>query len=143
MLGIVGLTWRGPYVATKFALEGLSDVLRLEMADTPIKVILIQPGPIDTEIRRKARIGFEKWVDWENSPRVQQYRDGLLQRLYGEDGPPDRFELPPAAVTAKLIRALDSPTPRARYKVTTPTYIAEALRRSLPNRLLDRVLMRA
>lgn len=143
VLGIVGLTWRGPYVATKFALEGLTDVLRLEMADTPIHVVLIQPGPIDTEIRRKARAGFEKWVDWQNSPRVQQYRDGLLQRLYDEDTAPDRFELPPSAVTAKLRRALEAPRPRARYKVTTPTYLAAAMRRALPGRLRDRILQRA
>lgn len=143
VLGIVGLTWRGPYVSTKFALEGLTDVLRLEMADTPIHVVLLQPGPIGTDIRQNARAPFEKWVDWERSPRVEQYRNGLLKRLYGDPAAPDRFELPPAAVTDKLIRALESPKPRARYKVTTPTYIAEVLRRALPNRWRDRILARA
>jgi len=51
VLGLVGAKWRGAYVATKFAMEGLTDVLRLEMADTNIKVILIEPGPIGTRIR--------------------------------------------------------------------------------------------
>lgn len=51
MLGLVGIRWRGAYVATKFAMEGLTDVLRLEMADTPIKFILIEPGPITSDIR--------------------------------------------------------------------------------------------
>jgi len=44
VLGLVGLKWRGAYVSTKFALEGLTDVMRIELADTAIKVILIEPG---------------------------------------------------------------------------------------------------
>lgn len=143
VLGIVGITWRGPYVATKFALEGMTDVLRMEMAETPIRVILIQPGPITTHIRRNARVPFEKWVDWETSARADQYRNVLLKRLYAEDTGPDPFELPPSAVTEKLIHALESPRPRARYKVTIPTYLAAAMRRGFPRNLLDRVLTRA
>ena len=139
VLGIAAMPWRGAYNATKFALEGLTDTLRLEMRETPIRVILIQPGPITTLIRQNAIPHFERWIDWENSPRAEQYRTRLRKRLY-EKTEPDRFELPPAAVTRRLIHALESPRPRPRYRVTVPTHIAEAMRRLLSTRLRDRVL---
>lgn len=142
VLGLVGIRWRGAYVATKFAMEGLTDVLRLEMADTPVRVVLIEPGPVTSKIRVNAIPHFERWIDWRNSPRRTQYEAGLLKRLYEHSGQPDRFELPPSAVTAKLLTALDSPRPKARYFVTTPTYLMGAARRLLPGRLLDWVLSR-
>lgn len=136
VLGLVGIRWRGAYVATKFALEGLTDVLRLEMSDTPIKVILIEPGPIGTRIRANSIPHFERWVNWQASPRADQYRASLLKRLY-EPGQPDRWQLPPSAATEKLIHALESPTPRARYYVTAPTHLMGVARRLLPTRALD------
>lgn len=141
VLGLVHMKWRGAYVATKFALEGLSDTLRLEMADTGIDVILIEPGPITSRIRENARARFERWIDWEKSPRADQYRDQLRKRLY-EDTGKDTFELPPAAVTAKLIHALESRRPRPRYYVTTPTYMMGIARRFLPTRALDWLISR-
>ncbi len=141
VLGVVGLKWRGAYVATKFALEGLSDVLRLEMADTGIHVVLIEPGPIGTRFRQNAIARFEHWIDWQASPRAEQYRRKLLRRLYSDRGP-DRFELPASAVTQVLIRALESPRPRARYAVTMPARMAGLARRLLPGPLLDRLLSR-
>lgn len=141
VLGLVPMKWRGAYVATKFALEGLSDVLRLEMAETGIRVILLEPGPITSNIRANSIPRFEHWIDWQASPRADQYRDTLLQRLYERRGP-DRFELPASAVTAKLVHALEHPRPRARYYVTTPTYLMGTLRRLLPTRALDWVIRR-
>lgn len=136
ILGFVPMKWRGAYVATKYALEGLTDTLRIEMADTPVDVILIEPGPITSNIRANARKGFERWIDWENSARAEQYRDQLRKRLY-EDTGTDTFELPASAVTKKLIHALESPRPRPRYFVTTPTYLMGFARRLLPTRALD------
>ena len=135
VLGLVVAQWRGAYVATKFAMEGLTDVLRIEMRGTGIDIILIEPGPVTSSIREKAIPHFEKWINWEASPRAADYRS-LLDRLYTSRGP-DRFELPASAVTAKLIHALEAPRPRARYYVTTPTYIVGILRRIMPTRALD------
>ncbi len=137
VLGLAGIPWRGAYVATKFALEGLTDVLRVEMADTPVKVILIEPGPIGTRIRLNSIPHFETWIDWQASPRADQYRQTLLRRLYEPSAKKDRFELPPRAVSEKIAHALESRTPRPRYYVTTPTYIAGIGRRLLPTRALD------
>ena len=141
VLGFVPMPWRGAYVATKYALEGLTDVLRMEMRDTPLHVVLIEPGPITTDFRRNARAQFERWIDWQASPRAPQYRDRLLARLYADTGP-DAFELPPAAVTRRLIHALESPRPRRRYFVTLPTTAMAVLMRLLPFAALDRLLTR-
>ena len=143
VLGFSALPWRGAYVATKFALEGLTHVLRVEMADTPIRVILIEPGPIPTRIRLNSIPHFERWIDWERSPRAEQYRKTLLKRLYEPSGKPDRFEMPVSAVSAKLVHALESPRPRARYFVTWATVIMAAATRLLPLRAGDWIARRA
>ena len=140
VLGLVGMKWRGAYVSTKFALEGLTDVLRIEMAGTGIQVILIEPGPITSKIRENAIPHFEQWIDWKGSARADEYKD-VLDRLYTDSGP-DKFELPASAVTKKLLKALTAPRPKPRYYVTTPTYLMGFLRRILPTRLLDAVILR-
>lgn len=142
VLGFVTLPWRGAYVSTKFALEGLTDTLRIEMRDTGIKVILIEPGPVTSKIRQNAIPHFERWIDWEASPRADQYRASLRKRLYESSGP-DPFELPAEAVTKRLVHALEARRPKPRYYVTTPTYLMGTARRLLPTRLLDWVLARA
>lgn len=142
ILGFVALRMRAAYVSTKFALEGYTDTLRLELDGTPIEVILLEPGPIRTKIRENARAHYERWIDAKNSVWAKAYKDVLEKRLYAENPPPDPFELSCEATTRKLIHALEHPRPRARYYVTTPTYIAGILRRLLPTWMLDRILLR-
>lgn len=139
VLGIVPMKWRGAYVASKYALEGLSDTWRLEMSDANIQVILIEPGPVTSSIRVKSIPQFVKWIDWKNSVRKDQYESQLLKRLYKDSDKRDPFELPASAVTKKLIHALDSPNPHPRYFVTRPTYVANILRRFATTRMLDRI----
>ncbi|MDD9722156.1 SDR family NAD(P)-dependent oxidoreductase [Sulfitobacter sp. PR48] len=139
VLGMVTIPWRGAYSATKFALEGLTDSLRLEMHGTGLHICLIEPGPVTSKIRVNSIPHFERWIDWEASPRAAQYRGSLLKRLYESSGP-DRFELGPEAVLKRLTHACEATRPRARYYVTTPTYLAGMLRRLLPTALLDRVM---
>ncbi len=141
ILGFVAFPWRGAYVATKYAIEGLSDTLRVELCDTDIKVILIEPGPVTSKFRENAIVHFERSIDWRNSALRPLYEKTLLKRLYESSGP-DRFELPASAVTAKLIHACESPRPRPRYRVTTPTHVAAILRRLLTTRSIDRILAR-
>lgn len=141
VLGFAALKTRGAYNATKFALEGLSDTLRLELHGTGIDVILIEPGPITSKIRENARGQYEKWIEpiIEHSPWEDFYETTLRRRLY-EDTGKDKHELGPEAVFHKLIHAIESPRPRARYYVTTPTHVAGALKRILPTRWLDAIL---
>ncbi|MEM0977075.1 MAG: SDR family NAD(P)-dependent oxidoreductase [Pseudomonadota bacterium] len=142
VLGFVGLPARSPYISTKFALEGLTDVLRLEhkRIKSPIEIILIQPGPITTDIRQNSAKQFEKWIDWENSPHRKVYEKAIIPRLYAENTGPDWGELGPEAVTKKLIHALEAKRPRERYMVTKVTYLMAALKRLLPVRVLDKIL---
>lgn len=142
VLGFAALPFRGAYVASKFAMEGLTDALRLEMKGSGIQIVLIEPGPIGTRIRENSIPHFERWIDWQASARREAYETALLPRLYEPAAKKDRFELPPSAVTDKLIHALDQPQARPRYHVTTPTHIAGMLKRLLPTRWLDKVLLR-
>ena len=142
VLGFAAMPWRGAYNSTKFALEGLTDTLRLELIDTPIHVVLIEPGPITSRFRINAIHQFERWIDWENSALVEKYRKKLRVRLYGSTEP-DRFELPASAVSDKLLRALTAKVPKPRYFVTTPTFIIAALQRVLTTRVLDRIVSKA
>ncbi|MEM6618045.1 MAG: SDR family NAD(P)-dependent oxidoreductase [Pseudomonadota bacterium] len=144
VLGFQAMRHRGSYNATKFALEGYSDTLRLEMRGTGIHVVLIEPGPIRTEFRRNAVKQFEKWVDWEKSLLRSYYEDRLLAALRksAEATKPDPFELGPEAVTEKLIHAIEAPTPQSRYFVTRPTWIAAIAKRVLPVAAQDAIFGR-
>ena len=141
ILGFVSFPWRGAYVATKYALEGLTDTLRVELQGSGIHMVLIEPGPVTSKIREKSIPYFERFIDWKSSPLRELYETRLLKRLYESSGP-DRFELPASAVTAKLAHACEARRPRPRYYVTTPTHIAGVLRRILSTRAIDRILVR-
>jgi NAD(P)-dependent dehydrogenase (short-subunit alcohol dehydrogenase family) len=140
VLGFVALPMRGAYCATKYAMEALTDSMRREFRGTPMRFVLIEPGPVDTRIRENAVPHFEKWIDWRTSRLKSHYENVFLPRLYRRDGRRDRFEQPPAAVTRKLIRALESRRPKPRYFVTAPTWFASAVARFLPTTWQDAVL---
>ncbi len=131
ILGFVPARLRGAYVASKFALEGYTECLRMEMAELGLHVSAVEPGPIRTKIRTNAVAAFERWIDWQASPRAPEYRAGLLQRIREGSGDTP-FQLGPEAVTAKLIHALEAPRPRRYYPVTWPTWIMAGARRVLP-----------
>jgi NAD(P)-dependent dehydrogenase (short-subunit alcohol dehydrogenase family) len=140
ILGFMGLPYRGAYVASKFALEGLSDTLRLELAGSGIHVSLIEPGPIISRFRENALIKWRQNIDAEHSAHKDHYQS-MLARLEKE-GPAAPFTLPPEAVLEKVIHALESDNPKPRYHVTFPTHLFALLRRLLGSRAMDRVLLR-
>ncbi|PSL19198.1 SDR family NAD(P)-dependent oxidoreductase [Shimia abyssi] len=139
-LGITTIRWRGPYSATKHALEALSDTMRLELRDTDIHVVSIQPGPITTKFRENGIPRFEQWIDWEKSAQRSKYETDLIPRMHSDSK--DSFELPVSAVSAKLVRALEAGHPKPKYMVTTATYLAAFLRRILPTRAIVAVSAR-
>lgn len=141
VLGLAALPFRGAYNASKFALEGLTDTLRLELKNTNIHISLIEPGPITSRFRANSHQKFLQTIDADNSPFRDAYH-GMITRLT-KPGPAAPFTLPPEAVLAKVIHALESPRPQIRYFVTIPTYLFATLRRLLPFRMLDWVLARA
>lgn len=140
VLGFVGLKMRAPYVASKHALEGYTDVLRMELDGSGIQIVLIEPGPIRTDIRIKSQPHYERWIKDRPSHWHDFYKNTVEPRLYANKAPADWGELDCDAVTAKLIHALESPRARPRYYVTRPTYVAGILKRLLPTRMIDRIL---
>ncbi len=139
VLGFVSGPFRGAYCASKFAMEGLSDAMRLELVGSGIHVVLIEPGPIRTKFVETALKNFRTTVDIDGSA----HREAYLARLKSmETGGKQTFKLEPEAVVDKLVHALESRRPKLRYYVTTPTHLAAGLKRVLPMRLLDRVIAR-
>lgn len=139
ILGFIGIPMRGAYVATKFALEGLSDTLRMELSDTYVQVSIIEPGPIVSAFRKNALIALQENIDYSNSRHGWRYVAAEM-RLAAE-GPVQKYTLGPEAVVARLIHVLESKRPKFRYPVTLPTYMMAFLTRILPIWLLDKMIL--
>ncbi len=140
MLGYVALAYRGAYCASKYAIEGLTDALRLELRGTNIHVSIIEPGPIKARFRDNAYAAFKTWIDKDRSAHREQY-EAMIARLEGQSGPLP-FTLPPEAVLKRVVHALESKRPHRRYQVTLPAYLTAWLQRLLPTPLLDWLLYR-
>ena len=140
VLGLVALKWRGAYNASKFAIEALSDTMRLELRGSNIFVSLIEPGPITSRFTEHALKAFAANIDQTNSNYQAAYE---RQRARLGKGGSSKYKLGPEAVLDKLIHALEAPRPHARYYVTRPTTYMAIARRILPQRLLDYVLDKA
>ncbi len=138
VLGFVAMAHRGAYNASKFALEGLSDTLRMELKGSGITVSLIEPGPIESEFRKNALAALKRHVNVEASVHRDRYLK-TLARLEKE-GQVVPFTLPPEAVLKKVLHALESRWPAHRYPVTLPTYFFAFLKRVLPDRMLQALL---
>ena len=139
VLGFVSGPYRGAYCASKFALEALSDALRMELKPSGIHVSLIEPGPIESQFMASTIATFRASVDVERSAHKAYYARRLKEM---EAGGNNRFKLGPEAVVAKIVQALEAPRPRARYRIGLATQGAAILKRVLPDRLLDLVVAR-
>ena len=140
VLGLITMPYRGAYAASKFALEGLSDTLRMELKNTSIKVSLIEPGPIVTKFRDNALTALKQEIDVDNSIHSHVYKR-VIARLQ-KKGPAVPFTLEADAVVKKLVHALESSKPKARYYVTIPTYVFAYLKKVLPTSMMDFILSR-
>lgn len=138
VLGFVAMKYRGAYNASKFALEGLVDTLRIELYDTDIKLSLIEPGPITSQFRKNAFAMYKANINPDSSFHKDNYK-AMEQRLEKE-GPAVPFTLPAEAVAKKVILALESKKPKIRYYVTFPTYLFGCLKRILPMVWMDILL---
>jgi NAD(P)-dependent dehydrogenase (short-subunit alcohol dehydrogenase family) len=139
VLGLIAAPYRGAYCATKFAVEALADTLRMELEGSGIKVSLIEPGPIATRFVERAIEAYRRNVDLEASAHKHIYKARLAKM---EEGGKQAFKLPPEAVAAKLVQAVESKKPKARYAVTVPTYAVALFRRLLPTTALDAIAKR-
>ena len=139
-LGLFALPLRGAYTATKHALEGWTDTLRLEMAGTNIEVSIIEPGPIDTPFRQNSLNTLRNGIDTQHSVYRERYMQ-MTDRL-NVIGPAVPFTLPPKAVVKKLIHAVERKHPRPRYRVTFPVIVLWYMKKWLSDKLFDRFLLK-
>jgi len=139
VLGFVAMKFRGAYNASKFALEGLADTLRLELRNSGIHIILIEPGPIESQFRANAFALYQKNIDASTSFHRETYK--AMENRLQKPGPAAPFTLPATAVAEKVIHALESNHPKTRYAVTLPTHLFAWLKRLLPTTWLDKILV--
>ncbi len=138
VLGLVAMRYRGAYNASKFALEGLADTLRLELYRTNIHISLIEPGPILSNFRKNSYILYKQNIDPTNSFHKEAYK--AMEARLQKEGAAVAFTLPATAVAAKVIHALEAKRPKMRYYITVPTYLFAFLKRILPIPWLDALL---
>jgi NAD(P)-dependent dehydrogenase (short-subunit alcohol dehydrogenase family) len=140
ILGLIPYRFRGAYTASKFAIEGLSITMRMELQGSGIHVSLIEPGAIASRFTANALAKFEEHVDLVNSAHAVEYRRQLA-RLNGT-GPVNRKKLGPEAVYIVLSHALNARKPRPHYLVTAPAKQGMWLKRLLPADLFYRLMRR-
>lgn len=141
VLGFAAMPFRGAYVASKFALEGISDTLRLELKGTGVFVSLIEPGPIRSLFRKNALQALLDNVDVAGSRHAEKYQTAIAR--LNKSGDAAKFTRDPDAVCKKLLHALQSKSPKTRYRVTVPTHLLSFLKRVSSDKILDRLLARA
>ncbi len=140
VLGFIAMPFRGPYNASKFAIEGLVDTLRLELINTQVQLSLIQPGPIESQFRANAYLAFKEHVDMNKSDYKENYQ-GMIQRLKSAELA--AYTLAPESILKCTLHALEAPKAKIHYRVTFPTKLFAVLKRLLPSRIMDKILSKA
>lgn len=138
VLGFISMPFRGAYNASKYAVEGLSDTLRLELKSSGIEVICIEPGPIRSQFRTNAIDNSLQNINKENSHFHKQYQQML--NGYSEHKEKSLFTQNPDAVINKIIQAIEAKHPKAKYRVTFPSHLFAVLKRILSVKMLDRFI---
>ena len=141
VLGFVAMPYRGAYNCSKFALEGLTDTLRLELHGSGVQVSLVEPGPIRSRFRDNAKKAFERFINPNDSPHEANYK-AMAERLEKE-GDAAPFTLDPEAVVKCVLHALKAKQAKPRYRVTFPTHLFWWLKRILSTKTMDRILRKA
>lgn len=140
ILGFVAMGYRGAYNASKFAIEGLADTMRLELHGSGIEVVLIQPGPIRSAFRKNALAKLNEHIVQKESFHKDLYTKTLSRLQKSGDAP---FTLGPEAVLEALLKAMEAKHPKARYAVTFPTKLFAVLKRFLPTVFMDSIARKA
>ncbi|MEA3512358.1 MAG: SDR family NAD(P)-dependent oxidoreductase [Campylobacterota bacterium] len=137
VLGLVSLKHRGAYNASKYAIEGLTDTLRLELEDTDIDVTLLNTGPVTSKFRDNAIAKTKENIDIENS----RFKNTYLKNLNAKksDVP---FNLEAIEVSKIVEKIIVSKNVKPRYYITKATYILGFCKRILSTKLLDKILIK-
>jgi short-subunit dehydrogenase len=139
VLGIISLRYRGAYNASKYAIEGLCDTLRLELMGENIYVSTLNTGPVRSKFRENATKKFLDNIDIENSIYKEEYESEVLKRKEKKEET-DGFTKDPDVVIERVVHALESKKPKPRYYITSATYILGTFKRLLSTGLMDKLL---
>jgi len=137
VLGLISLFGRGAYNASKYAIEGLTDTLRLELADTNIYPVLLNTGPVTSDFRKNAMRKLRENVDMEHSVFREKYEKTLKAK---------KSEVPfneAADAVARIVYGIIlAKKPKPRYYITKATYLLGYIKRVTSTSLLDRILQK-
>lgn len=139
ILGFVCARYRGAYNASKYALEALTDTMRLELSHSTIAFSLIEPGPIESAFRANAYEKFKQHVQNGNSVYEDQY-NAVVSRLGRAEN--SKGTLPASVVADTVIHALTVRRPKIRYRICRVTKLAAIAKRIMPARLMDWFILR-
>jgi len=135
VVGKISFPFTGAYSSSKFAVEAISDALRLEMRPFGVKVSVIEPGPIKTNFSRNALMTSDKIMTNKTSPYAEYYRRRAeLNKTSAENG------LSPDSVGKAIFEACHSKNPKPRYLVAGPVGLAVFLKWALPDKLFDSII---
>lgn len=137
VLGLISLQHRGAYNASKYAIEGLSDTMRLELQNTNIQVTVLNTGPVTSEFRNNAKEKLITNVDVKNS----RFKDVYLENLEKNKSEVP-FNLDAIEVAKVVEKILKSKKIKPRYYITKATYILGFAKRILSTTLLDKILVK-
>jgi len=137
VLGLVSLFGRGAYNASKYAIEGLTDTLRLELQGSGIYAVLLNTGPITSHFRENAMQKLRENVDIEASRFQEKYQKSLHAKKSNVP-----FNEEASAVAKVVYEIIVAERPKARYYITRATYLLGYLKRVVSTALLDRLLLK-
>jgi len=137
VLGLISLFGRGAYNASKYAIEGLTDTLRLELKDTEIYPVLLNTGPITSHFRLNAMEKLKHNVDIEHSVFSEKYQKSLSADK--SKVPFNEESISVAKVVHKIVLA---EKPKPRYYITKATYLLGYIKRVVSTSVLDGILLK-
>jgi NAD(P)-dependent dehydrogenase (short-subunit alcohol dehydrogenase family) len=132
----------GPYNASKFALEAVTDALRLELRQFGIEVAAVEPGAVVTPIWEKGRASAQRAAASMPAEAMQLYGAGIaaINKFISQA---ESSGVPPIEVARAVEHALTAPRPRTRSVVGRDAKMRLVLTRLLPTRVMDRLVVRA
>ncbi len=140
VLGLISLRFRGAYNASKYAIEGLCDTLRLELDKDDIHVITVNTGPVHSHFRKNATKKFYEHIEGKKTVFEEEYKKELLPHEGKKEKNP--FTRDSDVVISNIVKALESKRPCPRYYNTSATYLLGGLKRLLPTSILDKILLK-
>ena len=140
MGGRVALPLTGAYHAAKFGLEAVGDCLRHELAPWGIRVVLIEPGSIDTPIWKSGQEDADELL--ERSPRMRELYGATIERYRKVVQDTAERGIPADKVAAKIQHALESRRPRSRYLIGIDAQVMARLKPVVPTPVFDWVIAR-